>query len=249
MHEPPDPDLDATDGDDVPAPEPVLRLALPKGRILDEAEVLFRRAGIDLAPIRARSRRLVHDLDGPDGPLRVYIVRDADVPTYVEHGAADCGIAGRDVLEEQGLDLYEPLDLGIGRCRLSVAEPEARPVDERGSLHLRIATKFPNLTRRHLEARGVVAEVIKLYGSIELGPLTGNVCLITQSRTGLNPDSRTVWIAENQPHFLIGPRHPQTGVAAHAIEIEDSRTFKRPDRIHCFTCAYSVPRTTRSTWW
>ena len=153
--------------------EPPLRLAMPKGRILEEAEVLFRRAGIDLAIIRDRSRRLVHDIEGPDGPLRVYVVRDADVPTYVEYGAADLGIAGRDILEEQGRDLYEPLDLGIGRCRLSVAEREGHPVDERGTLHLRIATKFPNLTRRHLEARGVVADVIKLYGSIELGPLTG----------------------------------------------------------------------------
>ena len=150
-----------------------LRLALPKGRILEEAEALFRKAGIDLAPVRAHTRRLVHDLDSPLGPLRVYVIRDADVPTYVEHGAADLGIAGRDVLEEQGKDLYEPLDLGIGRCRLSVAEPADHPVDDRGALHLRIATKFPHLTRRYLEQRGIVAEVIKLYGSIELGPLTG----------------------------------------------------------------------------
>src|SRR6185436_17830055 len=90
-----------------------------------------------------------------------------------EHGAADLGIAGRDVLEEQDRDLYEPLDLGIGRCRMVVAEPEDHPVDEMAQVHLRYATKFPELTRRHLQARGVVAEVIKLYGSIEIAPLVG----------------------------------------------------------------------------
>ena len=101
------------------------------------------------------------------------IVRDTDVPAYVEHGAADMGIAGRDVLEEQDRDLYEPLDLGIGRCRMVVAEPEDRPVDERAQIHLRYATKFPEITRRHLQARGIVAEIIKLYGSIEIAPLVG----------------------------------------------------------------------------
>jgi ATP phosphoribosyltransferase len=146
-----------------------LRLAMPKGRVLDEAVELFGRAGIDLSTLKGSSRRLVHDV----GDLRVFIVRDSDVPTYVGHGAADVGIAGRDVLEEQGHDLYEPLDLKIGKCRLSVAEPEARPVDDRTELHLRVATKFPNLTRRHHEARGIFADVIKLYGSIELAPLTG----------------------------------------------------------------------------
>jgi ATP phosphoribosyltransferase len=155
-----------------PGPPP-LRLALPKGRVLDESVELFARAGIDLSVVKSRSRRLVHDAVGADGaPLRIYVVRDADVPTYVDHGAADMGIAGRDVLEEQGRDLYEPLDLGIGRCRLSVAEPEDRPTDDRRTLHLRVATKFPNLAHRHLESRGIVADVIKLYGSIELAPLT-----------------------------------------------------------------------------
>jgi ATP phosphoribosyltransferase len=161
-------------GAEGPAVEP-LRLALPKGRILDEAMVLFGRAGLDLGVVRSNSRRLVHEIPAAAGaaPLTVYVVRDVDVPTYVEYGAADLGVAGRDVLEEQGRDLYEPLDLGIGRCRLAVAEPIDRPVDEAGQLHLRVATKFPRLTRRHLEQKGVVADIIKLYGSVELGPLTG----------------------------------------------------------------------------
>ena len=150
-----------------------LTIALPRGRILDEALPLFKRAGIDLgAAEKARAgRRLIIPI--PEHDLRVLIVRDADVPAYVEHGAADLGIAGRDVLEEQDRDLYEPLDLGIGRCRLVVAEPEDRPVDEMAKVHLRYATKFPELTRRHLQARGIVAEIIKLYGSIEIAPLVG----------------------------------------------------------------------------
>jgi ATP phosphoribosyltransferase len=155
------------------APERPLTLALPRGRILDEAVALFARAGVDLgAAEKARAgRRLIIPI--PEHGLKVLIVRDTDVPAYVEHGAADFGIAGRDVLEEQGCDLYEPLDLGIGRCRMVVAEPEDRPVDETAQVHLRYATKFPEITRRHLQSRGTVAEIIKLYGSIEIAPLVG----------------------------------------------------------------------------
>jgi ATP phosphoribosyltransferase len=150
-----------------------LTLAMPRGRILDEALPLFKRAGYDLgAAEKARAgRRLI--IAVPEHGLRVLIVRDTDVPAYVEHGAADLGIAGRDVLEEQDRDLYEPLDLGIGRCRMVVAEPEDHPVDENTQMHLRYATKFPEITRRHLQARGTVAEIIKLYGSIEIAPLVG----------------------------------------------------------------------------
>ncbi len=154
---------------------PALRLALPKGRVLDEAIALFARAELDLSSVKDGSRRLVFDVAAARAlgcELRVLVVRDADVPTYVEYGAADLGVAGRDVLEEQGRDLYEPLDLGIGRCRLSVAEPADAP-PSRGDAQRRYATKFPNLTRRHLEAHGEVADVIKLYGSIELAPLMG----------------------------------------------------------------------------
>lgn len=150
-----------------------LTIALPRGRILEEALPLFKRAGFDLGAVEKTraGRKLIIPI--PEHDIRVLIVRDADVPAYVEHGAADLGIAGRDVLEEQGRDLYEPLDLRIGRCRLVVAEPEDRPVDEMARVHLRYATKFPELTRRHLQARGVVAEIIKLYGSIEISPLVG----------------------------------------------------------------------------
>jgi len=151
----------------------MLTLALPRGRILDEALVVFKRAGLDLgAADKARAgRKLIIPIE--ELGLRVLIVRDTDVPAYVEHGAADLGIAGRDVLEEQDRDLYEPLDLGIGRCRMVVAEPEGKPVDESAQVHLRYATKFPEITRRFLQARGTVAEIIKLYGSIEIAPLVG----------------------------------------------------------------------------
>ncbi|MBI4510203.1 MAG: ATP phosphoribosyltransferase [Deltaproteobacteria bacterium] len=146
-----------------------LVLALPKGRVHEEAAALFRRAGYDLSASLGSSRKLIHDCKD----LRVLVIRSQDVPTYVEYGAADLGIAGSDVLLEAGRDLYEPLDLRIAPCRMSVAEPHDRPVDERGQVHLRIATKYPSCTRKYLEERGLVAEVIKLYGSVELGPIIG----------------------------------------------------------------------------
>jgi ATP phosphoribosyltransferase len=153
--------------------ERTLTLAMPRGRILDEAIVLFGKAGIDLQPVldAKKTRRLIVPVEKER--LRVLIVRDTDVPAYVEYGAADFGIAGGDVLDEQSRDLYEPVDLGIGRCRMSVAEPADRPVDDAAHIHLRYATKFPEITKRHLQARGTVAEVIKLYGSIEIAPLVG----------------------------------------------------------------------------
>jgi ATP phosphoribosyltransferase len=155
-------------------------LALPKGRILEEAAEVFARAGHDLSPVLGDSRRLVHEC----GALRVLVLRSSDVPTYVAHGAADVGVAGSDVLDEEGRDLFEPLDLAIGRCRMIVAEraepapaPAARsPWDDhadRAQAHLRVATKYPRTTRAYLQRKGITAEVIKLSGAIELGPLTG----------------------------------------------------------------------------
>jgi ATP phosphoribosyltransferase len=144
-------------------------LALPKGRILEEAAAVFARAGHDLSSVLGDSRRLVHDC----GPLRVLVLRSSDIATYVAHGAADAGVAGSDVLDEDARDLLEPLDLGIGRCRMIVAERADAPVDERAQSHLRVATKYPRTTRAYLHRKGITAEVIKLSGAIELGPLTG----------------------------------------------------------------------------
>jgi ATP phosphoribosyltransferase len=144
-------------------------LALPKGRILEESAAVFARAGYDLSPVFGDNRRLVHEC----GPLRVLVLRSSDIATYVAHGAADVGIAGSDVLDEDGRELFEPLDLGIGQCRMIVAERADARIDDRALSHLRVATKYPRTTRAYLQRKGITAEVIKLSGAIELGPLTG----------------------------------------------------------------------------
>ncbi len=150
-----------------------LSIALPKGRILQDAVELFSKAGIDIRHILEDPRRLV--LEVPEENIRFMLIRAQDVPVYVEYGAVDMGIAGKDVLYEQGRDVYEPLDLGIGRCRMVVAEPEelSRQDNPSGWTHLRIATKYPNITTRYFLERGIEVEIIKLYGSIELAPLFG----------------------------------------------------------------------------
>ena len=150
-----------------------LSIALPKGRILQDAVELFSKAGIDIRNILEDPRRLV--LEVPEENIRFMLIRAQDVPVYVEYGAVDMGIAGKDVLYEQGRDVYEPLDLGIGRCRMVVAEPEelSRQDNPSGWTHLRIATKYPNITTRYFLERGIEVEIIKLYGSIELAPLFG----------------------------------------------------------------------------
>jgi ATP phosphoribosyltransferase len=150
--------------------EPIV-LALSKGRLAEEAAALLERAGYDISSVLGESRRLVHDC----GQLRVLVVRSSDVPTYVDFGAAEVGICGRDVLDEAGRELYEPLELGIGRCRLVIAEPADRPVDDRSQIHLRIATKYPEITRRFVQSRGITAEVVELSGSVELAATTGLV--------------------------------------------------------------------------
>jgi ATP phosphoribosyltransferase len=147
-----------------------LVIAMPKGRIHEEAVALFGKAGYDLTDsIDGKTRKLVHESNG----IRVLVVKPSDVPTYVDYGAADVGVAGKDTLEEEARDLYEPLDLGIGACRLAVAEPSAKPVDERGHLHIRIGTKYPACTKKWLARKGLTAEIIKINGSVELAPLTG----------------------------------------------------------------------------
>ncbi|PCC71661.1 ATP phosphoribosyltransferase (homohexameric) [Nannocystis exedens] len=157
-----------------------LTLALPKGRILKQALPLLRRVGIDLAAVweGEHDRRLQFELPPrPGGPVaggaRVLLVKPVDVPTYVEHGVADVGIAGADTLGEEARDLYEPLDLGIGACRLAIAEPAARPTPLRRGMALRVATKYPRLTLNHYRSKGIQPEIIPLFGSVELGPITG----------------------------------------------------------------------------
>ena len=154
-----------------------LTIAVAKGRILREAIPLLAEAGIVAQEDPLRTRKLILDADVAPGrpPVRLVMLRAQDVPTYLEYGAADAGIAGRDVLlEYPGEEWYEPLDLGIARCRLVVAarddDPEAS-VAASGSV--RVATKFERIARRHFARAGVRAEIVKLYGSMELAPLVG----------------------------------------------------------------------------
>jgi ATP phosphoribosyltransferase len=156
-----------------------LTLALSKGKLLSGTEALFRRAG--LAFPAAEGRKLVANADG----LRFLFVKDGDVPTYVEYGVADCGIAGRDVLLESASDVYEPLDLGFGRCRLVVALPRGSVLDYRGAATIRVATKYPRVAAAHFLERGVSAEVVKLQGSVELAPGLGLAdCIVDVVETG-----------------------------------------------------------------
>lgn len=151
-----------------------ITFAVPKGRILDEALPLMARAGVvpEAGFHDKGDRRLAFDCEGDD--FRVIRVRAFDVATFVAHGAAQAGIVGADVIDEFDYsDLYAPVDLGIGYCRLSVAEPAAGAASIDGSTHVRVATKYPNLTRRHFEARGVQAECVKLNGAMEIAPELG----------------------------------------------------------------------------
>ncbi len=151
-----------------------LTIALSKGRILEEILPLLGRAGIEPRESPFESRKLVIETSAPE--VKLVIIRAADVPTYVQYGAADLGVAGKDVLMEYGGDgLYELLDLRIAACRLMVAEPArlAEGDDPRQWTRLRIATKYPMITRRHFAAKGIQTDIIKLYGSMELAPLVG----------------------------------------------------------------------------
>ncbi len=167
-----------------------LILALPKGRILDEALPVLARAGIvpDADFHNMASRALRFTTNHP--ALDIIRVRAFDVATFVAHGAAQIGIVGSDVIDEFDYsEIYAPVDLGIGACRISVAEPTALAEgdDPRAWSFVRVATKYPNMTRRHFEARGVQAECVKLNGAMELAPTLGLssriVDLVSSGRT------------------------------------------------------------------
>ena len=151
-----------------------LTFAVPKGRILDEALPVMSRAGVvpeDGFHDKA-NRSLSFATTRED--MQLIRVRAFDVATFVAHGAAQLGIVGSDVIEEFNYsDLYAPVDLDIGHCHLSVAQPKAGLESSDGASHLRVATKYPNITRRHFEAKGVQAECVKLNGAMELAPILG----------------------------------------------------------------------------
>ena len=150
-----------------------ITIALSKGRIYKQTLPLLAAAGIEPADDPETSRKLILDTNHPE--VKLVIIRATDVPTYVQWGAADLGVAGKDVLMEHGGDgLYEPLDLQIARCRMMVAgKPGSSLAPGGAGSRLRIATKYVNATRRHFAAQGRQVEVIKLYGSMELAPLVG----------------------------------------------------------------------------
>ncbi len=202
----------------------MLTLALSKGRILDEVLPILGRAG--MAPVEdpGASRKLI--LDTAREGLRVLVLRAQDVPTFVEHGGADLGVAGKDVLLEHGGNgLYEPLDLGIARCRLMVAAPAgggpepARP---------RVATKYARVTRRYYAALGRQAEIIRLYGSMELAPLVGLadriVDLVDTGRTleenGLVPVDH---VADISSRLVVNKASMKMQPAAVKAVVEDLR--------------------------
>src|SRR5918999_6463332 len=147
-------------------------IALPKGRTLEGALTLLKKIGFDCQALD-EGRKLI--LDFPERQVRFLLLRGSDVPAYVEYGAADLGIVGKDILLEQEPDVYEPLDLGFGVCRLVVAEPRTvwEQDDPSKWSWLRVATKYPRLTEQYFSERGVQVEIVHLDGSIELAPLVG----------------------------------------------------------------------------
>lgn len=152
----------------------MITLALSKGRIFDETLPLLRAAGIEVLDDPVKSRKLI--LATNQGDLRVLVVRATDVPTYVQYGGADLGITGKDTLLEHGsLGLYQPLDLQIARCRISVAVREGFDYADavRQGSRLKVATKYVAISRDFFATKGVHVDLIKLYGSMELAPLTG----------------------------------------------------------------------------
>lgn len=159
-------------------PDNRLTIALSKGRIFEQAMPLLEAAGIRALDDPETSRKLILDTNDPE--VKLVIIRASDVPTYVQYGAADIGVAGKDVLLEHGGEgLYEPLDLNIARCRLMVAGHPGAKTDAEGiGRRLRIATKYVKSAERYFAAKGQQVELIKLYGSMELAPIVGLADLI-----------------------------------------------------------------------
>ena len=151
----------------------VLTVALPKGRVLRAVAPLLSRAGADVEALLADDRSLMRE--SPAAGLRFLLLKPDDVPTYVEYGAADLGVCGRDVLMERTADLYRPLDLQVGICRMVVAGLRGRP-EPKGVP--RVATKYPRIAAHHFARRGVQADVVYVQGSVELAPIVGLADLI-----------------------------------------------------------------------
>jgi len=162
-----------------------LRVAVPKGAIFEDALAALGGAGLPVEVLRENGRRLFYEGEGAE----FIVSRPSDVPVFVEHGAADVGIVGKDVLEEQRPNVMELRDLGTGACRMILAAPKKKAEEVRKSIShaevVRVATKFPNTARRYFESLGRQAEIIELHGSLELAPLVGlSECIVDLTATG-----------------------------------------------------------------
>src|SRR5258708_569607 len=173
--------VERPDNSDRRAFDDILTIAIAKGRLQDQSIDLLEHAGVQIDRDLLRSRKLtISDLTGA---VRLVFVKPADVPVYVEHGIADCGVVGRDVLLESEADVLQRLTLGIGSCRMVVAAPSDMPLSSYGML--RVATKYPRVTARHFGSRGLSVEIIQLSGSVEVAPLLGLAdCIVDLVETG-----------------------------------------------------------------
>src|ERR1700694_5047183 len=209
----------------MPAP---LTLALPKGRLLSPALQLLSAMGI--RGLEADTRRLL--LTDASRDLRFIFLKPADIPTYVEYGAADLGIVGKDILLEQQPDVYEPVDLGFGFCRLVIAEP--RELWERDDpakwSWVRVATKYPRLTEEYFSERGIQVEMVKLDGSIELAPLVGlaeRIVDLVQSGETLRAHGpvAVAEIARSTARLIVNRASMKTEYAAVTKLVQDLRAL------------------------
>ncbi|MBI4247454.1 MAG: ATP phosphoribosyltransferase [Candidatus Rokubacteria bacterium] len=203
-----------------------LTLALPKGRLLEGALDLLRAVGVD--GIDAESRKLV--FTDPRRGLTLLFLKPADIPAYVSYGAADLGIVGKDILLEQEPDVYEPLDLGFGFCRLVVAEPRAlwERDDPAKWAWVRVATKYPRLTERYFSERGIQVEIVRLDGSIELAPLVGladRIVDLVQSGETLRANGlvEVAEIARSTARLIVNRASMKTEYAAVTALVGDMR--------------------------
>lgn len=149
---------------------PKVTIALPKGRLADKTIEVLEQCGLDCAPLKKNTRKLV--LTDGCGEFKFVFVKPTDVPTYIERGAADIGIAGKDTLLEACADVYEVVDLKFGHCRMCVAGFDTR-ADKVTKSNLRVATKYVNIAKQYYEDKGINVDIIKLNGSVELGPIVG----------------------------------------------------------------------------
>jgi ATP phosphoribosyltransferase len=203
-----------------------LTLALPKGRLLEPAVGLLRELGV--SAVDPESRKLI--FRDPGRGLEILLLKPADVPAYVTYGAADLGVVGKDILLEQEPDVYEPLDLGFGFCRLVVAEP--RELWERDDpakwSWVRVATKYPRLTEQYFSSRGIQVEIVRLDGSIELAPLVGladRIVDLVQSGETLRANGlvEVAEIARSTARVIVNRASMKTEYAAVTQLIEDMR--------------------------